>query len=186
MDNAIWGMLNDTEQDLLRQVEPKKLDKLDEDGLAELHDRIRRARSKYTKLYRRRAADEVRSAGARSKGHKRHGRTLVKAEAFEEALAEVSTRLAKAAKASAAALKKERIAAARGEKTAAKKATANKPATKKKAAGKGTAKAKRAAAGTKAAKKPAPKTSPKTPQSKRATAQNRASKARKQAKRDKR
>jgi hypothetical protein len=181
VDNAIWGMLNDTEQDLLRQVEPTKLDKLDEDGLAELHDRIRRARNKYSKLYRRRAADEVRSAGARSKGHKRHGRTLVKAEAFEEALAEVSARLAKAAKASAAALKKERIAAARGEATAAKKAAA-----KKKAAGKGKAKAKRAAGGTKAAKKPAARTSPKTPQSKRATAQNRASKARKQAKRDKR
>lgn len=177
MDNAIWGMLNDTEQDLLRQVEPKKLDKLDEDGLAELHDRIRRARNKYTKLYRRRSADEVRSAGARSKGHKRHARTLVKAEAFEEALAEVSTRLAKAAKASAAALKKERIAAARGEAGAkgTKGAKGSKGAGASKAAGKA---AKKPAAATSA------KTSTKTPQSKRANAQDRAGKARKQAKRD--
>lgn len=181
MDNAIWGMLNDTEQDLLRQVEPTKLDKLDEDGLAELHDRIRRARNKYSKLYRRRAADEVRSAGARSKGHKRHGRTLVKAEAFEEALAEVSARLAKAAKASAAALKKERIAAARGEGAAkgakaSKGSKGSKGSSAARASGKGAKKPAAAKAGKKAATK--------TPQSKRAAAQDRASKARKQAKRD--
>ena len=177
MDNAIWGMLNDTEQELLRRVEPKKLDKLDEDGLAELHDRIRRARNKYAKLYRRRAADEVRSAGARSKGHKRHERTLIKAEAFEEALAEVSGRLAKAAKASAAALKKERVAAARSTKTGGKKPGAEATSTTRaKAEAKPASKAKKAAA------KPAGK-GEKTPHSKRATAQARATKARKQAKR---
>lgn len=175
MDNAIWGMLNDTEQELLRLVEPKKLDKLDEDGLSELHDRIRRARNKYSKLYRRRAADEVRSAGARSKGHTRHGRTLVKAEAFEEALAEVSGRLAKAAKASAAELKKERLAAARAEKAAG---------TKKKAAAKKATAAKKPAAKAKpkAAKQPAGKAT-KSPVSKKSVAGQRSTKARQQAKR---
>ena len=46
MNNAIWGMLNETEKALLREVEPKRLNKLDEDGLANLHDLIRRARDK--------------------------------------------------------------------------------------------------------------------------------------------
>ena len=50
MKNAIWGMLNETEKALLREVESKRFNKLDEDGFAELHDRIRRARRKYTKL----------------------------------------------------------------------------------------------------------------------------------------
>ena len=35
MKNAIWGMLNETEKALLREVEPKRLNKLDEDGLAD-------------------------------------------------------------------------------------------------------------------------------------------------------
>jgi hypothetical protein len=116
MDNAIWGMLNDAEQELLRSAEPAKLEGVDEDDLASLHDRVRRARNKYSKLYRRRAADEVRTAGARAKGHDRHARTVIKAEAFEEALARVSQALARAAKASATALKTERLELARAAK----------------------------------------------------------------------
>ena len=137
MDNAVWGMLNDAEKALLRAAAPGELDALDEDALATLHDRIRRARSKYSKLYRRRAAAEVSSAGARSKGHDRHARTLVKAEAFEEALADVSRALAKAAQASATALRKERIAAAQavkgGGSSAPKPGSKSKPASKEKA-----------------------------------------------------
>ena len=120
MDNAIWGMLNDAEQELLRSVDAAKLAKLDEDDLATLHDRVRRARNKYSKLYRRRAGAEVKSAGARAKGHDRHARTVIKAEAFEEALGLVSQHLAKAAKASAAALKTERLALAKAAKGAGK------------------------------------------------------------------
>jgi hypothetical protein len=164
MDNAIWGMLNDTEKALLRSVEPKKLDALDEDGLSDLHDRVRRARNKYSKLYRRRAAAEVKSSGARAKGHARHARTLVKAEAFEEALEVVSRRLAAAAKASAAALKKERLAAAKAGKGGGKK-----PA-KKKAGGSKVGKGRTAAKG-------------KTSVGKKKVASERASKARKSAKR---
>lgn len=118
MDNAIWGMLNDTEQALLRSAEPRELEGLDEDELAALHDRVRRARNKYSKLYRRRAAAEIDAAGSRSKGHDRHARTVIKAEAFEEALARVSQHLTKAAKASAAALKAERLGLAKAAKGA--------------------------------------------------------------------
>ncbi len=163
MDNAIWGMLNDTEKALLRAVEPKKLDELDEDGLSDLHDKVRRARRKYSKLYRRRAAAEVVDSGSRSKGHDRHARTLIKAEAFEEALEVVSRRLAAAAKASAAELKKERLAAARATK----------------GSGKG---GKETAGGSKVGKGRTP-SSKKTPVSKKSVASQRATKARKQAKR---
>jgi hypothetical protein len=118
MDTSIWGMLNDAEQELLRSVDSDGLAGLDEDDLAALHDRVRRARNKYSKLYRRRAAGEVAASGARAKGHDRHARTVIKAEAFEEALARVSQQLARAAKASAAALKTERLELARAAKGA--------------------------------------------------------------------
>ena len=76
MNNAIWGMLNETEKALLREVEPKRLNKLDEDGLANLHDLIRRARRKYTKLYRRRASEQVSIDSSRKKAHLQHARTV--------------------------------------------------------------------------------------------------------------
>ena len=53
MDAQLRSMLNETEQALLRAVQPRELKRLDEDALTELHDRIRRARNKYSKLYRR-------------------------------------------------------------------------------------------------------------------------------------
>ena len=56
MNNAVWAMLNETEKALLREAEPKALATLDEDALLTLHDRIRRARNTYSKLYRRRAS----------------------------------------------------------------------------------------------------------------------------------
>ena len=117
MKNAIWGMLNETEKALLREVEPKRLNKLDEDGLAELHDRIRRARRKYTKLYRRRASEQVDKDASRKKAHQQHARTVTKAEAFEDALAIVSDKLARAARDSAEELKHERLEAARSWKS---------------------------------------------------------------------
>ena len=62
MTKKLQSMLNETEQALVREVEPKRLGKLDEDELIELHTRVRRARNKYTKLYRQRAAKQVGSA----------------------------------------------------------------------------------------------------------------------------
>ena len=116
MDKATRAMLNDAEQALLREVEPKRLDRLDEDGLADLHDRIRRARTKYTKLYRRRAAAQVEAKGRRAGASDAHARNRAKAEAFEEALATVSQRLASAARASARELRDERLAAGPGQR----------------------------------------------------------------------
>jgi hypothetical protein len=113
MKKATWAMLNETEKELLRSVESITQSDLDEDALVDLHDRVRRARNKYTTLYRRRAGAQVQKDAGRAAAHARHARTLVKAEAFEGALARVSTALAKAARASASALRSERLEAAR-------------------------------------------------------------------------
>jgi len=94
MDQATRRMLNDAEQQLLRACSPAKLRKLDEDALVELHTRVRRARNKYSKLYRRRAGERVRKDRGRAKASAVNQRTLVKAEVFEDALAEVSAQLA--------------------------------------------------------------------------------------------
>ncbi len=113
MDAALRSMLNDTERALMRAAEPKQLKRLDEDELSELHDRIRRARNKYSKLYRRRAKQQVSSDRSRGRASAAHSKAARKAEGFEDALARVSIRLAKLAEAAASELKAERIAAAR-------------------------------------------------------------------------
>ena len=165
MNNQIWGMLNATEQQLLREVEPAALARLDEDELAALHDRVRRARNKYSKLYRRRAGAQVGRDATRAHAHEQHARTVAKAEAFEDALATVSRQLAKVAQASARELRAERLAAARG---------AGKPGAKP---------AKKQAAAKKRASRPAQQKR-KTPAKKRARAATRSTNARRQAKRD--
>jgi len=108
-------MLNETEQALLRETE--QLDRLDEDDLAALHDRVRRARDKYSKLYRRRAGAQVQSDAARARAHAAHAKAAAKAELFEDALARVSRQLAAEAKA-AAALKRERLELAKSQSVA--------------------------------------------------------------------
>src|SRR5690348_14480540 len=113
VNNATWAMLNESEKALLRQVESSSLANLDEDELIDLHTRVRRARTKYAVLYRRRASAQVKKDAGRVKAHAQHARTAVKAEAFEDALAKVSRALAKAARANAAALRAERLATAK-------------------------------------------------------------------------
>jgi len=73
---------------------------------------VRRARSKYVKLYRQTGASRVRLSGAR--GHARPGNAgnAAKAEVFELALARVSARVDVVARAAAEELKAERLAAA--------------------------------------------------------------------------
>lgn len=122
ISKSILGMLTDTERELLRATESQELGKLDEDGLVELHDRARRARNKYSKLYRRRASGQVRRDASRAWASKEHARTATKAEVFEDALARVSRALARAAKASADELRAERLAAARSTQSGAPKA----------------------------------------------------------------
>lgn len=113
MDAQLRAMLNESEQDLLRATEPRRLKRLDEDELAALHDRIRRARNKYSKLYRRRASDQVTADRSRKRAHAAHATAARKAEGFEDALARVSQQLARVAAAAAEDLKNERLAAAR-------------------------------------------------------------------------
>lgn len=161
MKNDIWSMLNAAEQELLREIQPAKLRKLDEDELVAVHQRVRRARDKYAKNYRRGAAKQVGKDRSRGKASATWSKTARKAEAFEDALARVSARLAKVAQDSADALKAERLAAARRHKKAPAR-----PA----AAGKGKA----SAASTKAKRR--------TGATKRSAAQARAANKRHQAK----
>jgi hypothetical protein len=171
MNQSIRKMLNSSERQLLRETEPAKLRKRDEDELVELHRRVRRARTKYAKLYRRRARAQVRAHGARAMASKANKRTSVKAEVFEDALARVSRRLAKLAAAEAEQLRDDRLAAARAAKAGGGKGRAGKGR-----AGKGGSKG-----GSK--KLARDKKQLRTPERKRAAASSRAATRRKQAKR---
>ena len=53
MTTAIMNTLTEDEMMLVRDTERERIADLDEDALLDLHDRIRRARNKYVKLYRR-------------------------------------------------------------------------------------------------------------------------------------
>lgn len=114
---TLTGILKDDERDLIREVEAKRMDLLDEDELLALHKRVRRARKKHTKNYRRRAAAGVVEEGARGTARPRHGKAAQRAEVFEEALSRVSLRLATLAHETAEALKAERLERAREGKS---------------------------------------------------------------------
>jgi hypothetical protein len=109
VNKALFAMLTETERRLLLAAEPAAIRELDEDDLATLHDRVRRARNKYSKLYRRRARERVTKDATRGRAHDVNVRTARKAELFEDALARVSRQLARAAAASAQRLKAERL-----------------------------------------------------------------------------
>ncbi len=64
MDQYLWVLKQD-QLDLIRELEPARLELLDEEGLLQLHKRVRKARNKHTTNYRRKAADEVLEAGGR-------------------------------------------------------------------------------------------------------------------------
>jgi hypothetical protein len=86
---------------------------LDEDAAIELEARIRRARNKYVGQYRRAASAAGPEHGGRGTARPQNKQAAMKAEAFEEALARVSRRVATLARQAAAALRAERLAAAR-------------------------------------------------------------------------
>jgi len=113
MVQSVLNSLTEAELAIVRSAEPKALVGLDEDGLLELHGRIRRSRDKFVGQYRRQAATVVAETGARGAAYARNQRARDKAEVFEMALARVSTALAKAARHAAAELKAERLTAAR-------------------------------------------------------------------------
>lgn len=108
--DLLLGSLSEAELALVREADPDRLAGLDEDALIELHTRVRRARNKHVKVYRRRAAARVTEAGGRGKARPQNSRKRAKAEIFEVLLATVSRHLALAAQASAETLEAERHA----------------------------------------------------------------------------
>ncbi|MGN8244086.1 hypothetical protein ACTHAM_000985 [Cellulomonas soli] len=112
MDEYMW-VLKESEQDLVREIEPDRMGALDEDALIDLHRRVRRARNKHTTNYRRGGAKRVEEAGGRGAAGPKGGKARLRAEAFEEALSLVSARLAVVAHEQAEELKAQRLAQAR-------------------------------------------------------------------------
>jgi len=116
MNASLLAVLNDAERLVVAQTGRAELAALDEDAALELEARIRRARNKYVGQYRRGASAAVAEHGGRGKARPENQRAAMKAEAFEEALSKVSSRVATLARQSAAELRAERIAAARAAK----------------------------------------------------------------------
>src|SRR6516162_4938258 len=112
MNASLLAVLTDAERLLIAQTERAELAALDEDAAIELEARIRRTRNKYVGLYRRGASAAVVEHGGRGKTRPENTRAAMKAEAFEEALSRVSSRVATLARQSAAQLRAERLAAA--------------------------------------------------------------------------
>ena len=136
MQKSQLAILTDAERLLVLETTPDAMADLDEDAVADLHNRIRRARNKYTGMYRRGAAQRVRSSGGRGKAFGKGQLARDKAEVFEDALARVSRRLGTLAKQAADELKAERLAAAKAAKAGQKPATAPaKPKTPRATAG---------------------------------------------------
>jgi hypothetical protein len=115
---ALINSMTESERALIRETERDRMAGLGEDELLDLHARIRRARNKHIKLYRREAAERVGEYGGRGVSRPKNRRNSEKAEAFEDALARVSRVLAAAARRSATALKAERLQAARARTSA--------------------------------------------------------------------
>jgi hypothetical protein len=120
MNATLFAALNDDERLLVAQTEPAELAPLSEDEAVDLHVRIRRARNKYTGLYRRGASARVAKKGSRGRARPANERAAMKAEAFEQALSRVSRRVAVLAGQSAARLRGERIEMARAAKAGSK------------------------------------------------------------------
>ena len=113
MNASLLAVLNDAERQLVAETERDRLAELDEDAAIELETRIRRTRNKYVGQYRRGASSAVPEHGGRGKARPENKRAALKAEAFEETLSRVSSRVATLARQAAAELRAERIAAAR-------------------------------------------------------------------------
>jgi hypothetical protein len=110
--HALANSLGKSAQDLLRETEDDRMAQLDEDGLVDLHRRVRRARNKYVDIYRRTGSQKVSKKGGRGLAKDKNARNAGRAEVFEDALARVSARLAEVAAAEAEALKAARLGAA--------------------------------------------------------------------------
>ncbi|MEU4191652.1 hypothetical protein AB0E69_07135 [Kribbella sp. NPDC026611] len=114
--------MTDVERLLVAETERDALKQLNEDELLELHQRVRRMRTKYVKNYRRGAGAAVAEVGGRGLSYARNQRNRDKAELFESVLARVSRAVAAAAKSATLELRAERIAAARSARSTAAEA----------------------------------------------------------------
>ncbi len=112
VDQYLW-LLKDKERDLIREIEPDRLAKLDEEELLVLHRRMRKARRKHLTNYRRGAAEKVTEHGGRGTAAPHSDKARGRAYVFEEALSIVSAELARVAHEKAEQLRDERIAQAR-------------------------------------------------------------------------
>ncbi|MEV6284019.1 hypothetical protein [Kribbella sp. NPDC051770] len=125
MNRGLLNSLSGVERQLMDETESEALQKLDEDELLELHQRVRRARTKHVKNYRRAAGAAVVPAGGRGMAYPANQRDRDKAELFEGALARVSREVAAAASRASMELRSERLAAARAGKATGATANAN-------------------------------------------------------------
>ncbi|GAA3269560.1 hypothetical protein [Paenarthrobacter aurescens] len=122
MDQYLWVLKQD-QLDMIRELEPARLELLDEEGLLKLHKRVRKARNKYTTNYRRKAAEEVLEAGARGAAANKSDKARARAFVFEEALSIVSKELARVAHEAAEELKDERLERASAGKSTGPEST---------------------------------------------------------------
>ncbi|MEV6658085.1 hypothetical protein [Nocardia fluminea] len=111
--SKLLNSLSEDEYVLIRGTKKARMADLDEEALIRLHTRVRRARNKFVKLYRRSGAAKVEAKGARGAGKSANTYNADKAEVFESALSRVSRQLATASKHNARKLKAERLARAR-------------------------------------------------------------------------
>jgi hypothetical protein len=124
VNKAVLNSMSKAERRLVSETEREALVELDEDALLELHSRVRRARTKYVKNYRRAASTRVVESGSRGAAYPKNQRDRDKAEVFELALARVSRHVEAMAKRAAAELRAERLQAARAAKATPDLATA--------------------------------------------------------------
>jgi hypothetical protein len=116
VNKAVLNSMTKTERRLVSETEREALVEMDEDALLELHSRVRRARTKYIKNYRRAASARVVESGSRGIAYPKNQRDRDKAEVFELALARVSRQVEVRAKRAAGELRAERLQAARAPK----------------------------------------------------------------------
>ena len=119
MNRGLLNSLTDAERLLVAETERDELKRLDEDELLDLHQRIRRARTKYVKNYRRGASAAVAKTGGRGMSYPKNQRDRDKAELFESVLARVSREVAVVANRASMELRSERLEAARAAKSGA-------------------------------------------------------------------
>ena len=85
--------LTKQENSLIDESQPRVLERMDEESLKELQNRLRRARDKHFSLLRRRGAARVQAEGARGAAQPANERSNEKVAIFDEALARVGQRL---------------------------------------------------------------------------------------------